>query len=156
MVRNIAYLILLVSTLLSNSCSKPGKPGKTDPINKIHFRDISFSAALDSAASNNKLIFVDAFAEWCMPCRQMDKTVFTEKSIVNYFNAHFINLQIDIEKGEGPAFSHRYNVSLLPTLLFLDSKGKVIYTAQGFKSPSKLKDLAQKAIALYKGSNTGS
>jgi len=66
------------------------------------------------------------------------------RALQNILITHFISLQIDIEKEEGPAFSTIYNVSLLPTLLFIDNKGTVIYSAQGFKSPSGLLELAKK------------
>jgi len=140
---------------LTWSCNEPSENKDAASVQKIAFLDIPFSNAMDSAAANDKLIFIDAFADWCMPCRQMDRSVFTESSVAEYFNTHFISLQIDIEKEEGPAFSTIYNVSLLPTLLFIDNKGTVIYSAQGFKSPSGLLELAKKAQTLYQNKSAG-
>jgi uncharacterized protein YyaL (SSP411 family) len=53
------------------------------------------------AKKENKLIFVDAYASWCGPCKLMVKNIFPLKTVGDYYNSHFINAKIDMEKGEG-------------------------------------------------------
>lgn len=67
----------------------------------IKFGKQSFAKTLEQAKKENKLIFLDAFASWCGPCKLLDKNVFPKKEVGDYFNANFLNLHIDMEKGEG-------------------------------------------------------
>lgn len=55
--------------------------------------------ALAKAKQENKLLFVDLYTEWCAPCKMVAKIVFPQKKIGNYYNQHFINYQLDAEKG---------------------------------------------------------
>ncbi len=142
-----AGLILLLALYVS-SCGSQKESASAG----IAFRELSVAEAFEEAAREDKLVFVDAYADWCLPCRQMAKSVFTQAEVGRYFNEHFINLQVNTDKGEGIPFSRRYNITLLPTLLFLDPSGQVVYSAQGFKNPSDLLRLAEKAVSLYKPS----
>ncbi|GAH00631.1 unnamed protein product, partial [marine sediment metagenome] len=67
----------------------------------INFNVHSFEEAIKTAKAENKLIFVDAYTTWCGPCKWMSKNVFTEGKVGDYFNESFVNVKIDMEKGEG-------------------------------------------------------
>ena len=60
-----------------------------------------FANALKMAKEENKLLFVDCFTTWCGPCRMLSKVVFKDSLVADYFNRHFVNLKMDMEKGEG-------------------------------------------------------
>ena len=61
----------------------------------------TFSEAFGKKLSKRiKFLFVDFYAVWCVPCKKMAKTVFTQEEVGKYFNEHFISLQLDAEKGE--------------------------------------------------------
>lgn len=109
----------------------------------IQFFNGTFEDALERAKAENKLIFLDAYASWCGPCRRMKSKVFTQEDVGSYFNSKFINLKIDMEKGEGPALSQQYNVQAYPTLFFLNHEGDVKQVAVGYYSPNRLLELAK-------------
>lgn len=111
----------------------------------IEFFHGSWAEARAKAKTEGKIIFVDAFASWCGPCKRMASTVFTEDKVGEYFNANFVNLKIDMEKPENTEFASKYPVSAYPTLMFLDSTGKVIQKAVGAKDVTGLLDFANKA-----------
>ena len=48
------------------------------------------------------MIFLDAYASWCGPCKMLQKNVFTKKAVGDFYNSKFINVKMDMEKGEGP------------------------------------------------------
>lgn len=97
------------------------------------------------AAKENKLIFLDAYASWCSICKKMDRTVFTNDSVADYFNRHFINAKIDMEKGEGMNLAALYHVNAYPNLLFLDSQGNLLHRAIGGLQPQEFLALAREA-----------
>ena len=59
----------------------------------ITFDSATFDQSLAKAKSENKLVFVDCMTSWCGPCKQMDKYVFTQDSVADFFNATFINVK---------------------------------------------------------------
>ena len=99
--------------------------GPADSPEGINFQDISFEEALKKAKKEKKLIFVDAYAVWCGPCKWMNANTFKEKEVGEVFNKKFINLKIDMEKGEGPELARKYNVRQYPTLFLIDGDGQV-------------------------------
>ncbi|HMX40374.1 MAG TPA: thioredoxin family protein, partial [Saprospiraceae bacterium] len=111
----------------------------------IEFFHGSWSEARAKAKAEGKIIFVDAYAEWCGPCKRMAREVFTQEKVGDYFNANFVNLKIDMEKADNAEFAGKYPVSAYPTLMFLDSTGKVIQKAVGAKDMAGLLDFATKA-----------
>ncbi|MCS3870718.1 thiol:disulfide interchange protein [Chryseobacterium ginsenosidimutans] len=93
----------------------------------IKFEDTNFKAVLAKAKKENKLVFIDAYASWCGPCKLMVKNVFPQKPVGDYYNAHFVNAKIDMEKGEGVDLAKKYNVKAFPTYLFVDGNGEVVH-----------------------------
>lgn len=130
------YLILLVFSLIlgSNSFAQG-----------IEFTKGSWKEIKAKAAKENKLIFMDAYAEWCGPCKKMAKDVFTQKEVGDYFNAKFINVKMDMERGEGIALSSQFGIQAYPTLLFINSDGNVVHRAVGYHTTDLLIGLADAA-----------
>lgn len=98
---------------------------------KIEFREISFNEGLEAAAEEGKPIFIDAFTTWCGPCKWMSANIFTDKSVAEYYNANYVCLKIDMEKGEGLDIAKKYQVRAYPTLLYLDEKGERLLVKVG-------------------------
>lgn len=97
----------------------------------ISFEQATFDSSLNKAKIENKLLFVDCVTSWCGPCKQMSKFVFTVDSVADFFNSHFVNLQVDMEKGEGPQLAKAFHVEAYPTYLLLNGDRKVIYRFVG-------------------------
>jgi len=98
----------------------------------VIFEEGSLEETKQKAKKENKLIFIDTYATWCLPCKYLEKELFTRDSIADFYNTHFLNLKIDIEKGEGIDFARGHKISLLPTLVFLNANGEVIHQLVGF------------------------
>jgi thioredoxin-related protein len=116
----------------------------------IQFIEADWNKALAEAKKQNKLIFLDAYATWCGPCKLLKKNTFPDKEAGEYFNSNFINVAIDMEKGDGPALSEKYSVSAYPTLIIADANGKIITFTQGYMKPSQLIDFGKYGITQSK------
>lgn len=97
----------------------------------ITFEHSSLKEIKAKAQKENKLIFIDAYTTWCGPCKQMARTTFMNDTAADYYNAHFINAKIDMEKGEGLEIAKQYNVSCYPSLLFIDANGNLTHRESG-------------------------
>lgn len=98
----------------------------------IKFEDSNFASILAKAKKENKLVFIDAYASWCGPCKLMVKNIFPLQSVGDYYNSHFINAKIDMEKGEGIELAKKYNVKAFPTYLFIDGNGEAVHRTLGY------------------------
>lgn len=112
----------------------------------IQFSSLNFEEAKKAAADSGKIIFMDAYTVWCGPCKKMDRDVFTDPGVAAFFNKNFINLQIDMEKGEGIDLSKTYKVEFYPTLMFIDKDGKVVKQAIGYHSAVQFLKLGQSVL----------
>lgn len=111
----------------------------------ISFETSDFQSALDKAKAENKLVFMDAYTTWCGPCKWMSKNVFTDAEVGSYYNDKFINVKIDMEKGEGIDLAKRYEVKAYPTLLFIDGNGDLVHLSRGSRPVEDFVDLGHAA-----------
>lgn len=92
----------------------------------------NFKTILAKAKKENKLVFIDAYAVWCGPCKLMVKNIFPLKPVGDYYNEHFVNAKIDMEKGEGIDLAKKYNVKVFPTYLFINGDGEEVHRTIGY------------------------
>lgn len=104
---------------------------------------------LSLAKKEEKLVFVDIYASWCLPCQLMDDDVFTDAALGAYYNEHFVSYKQDVEHGDGPIIKFNYDVSILPTLLFLDADGNELVRKTGAAYPTEMRRLAKEAMAKH-------
>lgn len=102
--------------------------------------------ALNEARSGEKYIFLDAYTTWCGPCKWMAATVMTQPKVAAFYNDNFVNLKLDMEKGEGLEIAKRYKVGAYPSLLFFDSEGGMAYRTVGALDADAFIALGQKIL----------
>lgn len=111
----------------------------------IQFQTSSFKEILAKAKSEKKLVFIDAFAVWCGPCKMMEKNIFPLQSVKEYYNANFINARFDMEKGEGREIAMKYGIRSYPTFLFLNGDGEVVMKNYGYMGEQDFLAIAKEA-----------
>ncbi|RXK87072.1 thioredoxin family protein [Filimonas effusa] len=93
---------------------------------KIEFQSLTLAQACIKAAQENKLIFIDCYTSWCIPCKHMEANVFTVDSVADYFNSQFINLKMDMDKGEAVALGKKYQVGAYPSYLLVNKDSVLV------------------------------
>ena len=114
---------------------------------EITFIENSWKEALKQAKLQNKLLFVDAYASWCGPCKMLKLSTFRNAKAAAFYNANFINVSIDMEKGDGPFLASDWQIQAYPTLIIFDPDGKPVLGTVGFISAKDLIKFGTAALA---------
>lgn len=117
--------------------------------------NLSWQQVNEKAKKENKYIFVDAFTTWCGPCKAMDKDVYSNDSVGNYFNERFISVKVQMDKtvGDNEQIKSWYNdaetlnkqfmIEAFPSFVFLSPQGKIVHKVSGYKTVSDFIAIAQ-------------
>ena len=123
--KNYIFAVCL-SLLAIPNIQADTNPVNNDPSNKVRFFAGSFDNAKIKAGSEGKLFFVEFYADWCTPCKWMDKTTFKNTEVINQLNNNYVPLKLDIETDQGQDLKDQYEVNILPTILIFNSQGRMI------------------------------
>ncbi len=128
-----SFLLLLV-VLLSGAAWAQTK--------EINFRKGTVAEIMAQAKAENKPVFIDAYAVWCGPCKWMDKNVFVNDAVADYFNTNYVSYKLDMEKGEGVEMATKYQVQAYPSFLFLNADGSVMHRTVGARPAEMFLEVA--------------
>ena len=108
----------------------------------------SFEEALKRAKEEKKLIFFNCFADWAVPCHQMNKAVFSDQKFCDYMDKHFVNLFVDVtRRGEGEALAEKYSIRTFAHYLVLDENGEVVLRIVGGKKLPEFQETLKLAFS---------
>ncbi len=122
-----------------------------NPVNAkgIVFVEGSWADAIAAAKKAGKPLFVDAYAEWCGPCKVMAKDVFPDEKVGEFYNANFVSYKMDVDTDEGKMIFAKYGGSAMPTYLFIDAKDEsVMYKQLGSVPAQDFIEIGQKALKM--------
>ena len=103
----------------------------------------SYETAQKIALSTNRFLLVDFFANWCGPCKEMDKNSWSNEE-VKLLTQDFVLLKVDIDFNKDLA--NKYSVSSIPNIFILDGNGKKLISFLGYQSPGELKNTLSKYL----------
>ncbi len=136
MKRIYLMMILITSFLVSNIVFAQ---------ETIQFKEIGIKDIVKESKEQKKFAFIYFTNPGCVPCKLMEKTVYTNPAVYSLFNNDFINIKADCrdEKPLALELQERYKVVAFPTLLFIDSLGQIIHKKVGFADEKKMIELIQ-------------
>jgi len=86
----------------------------------------SFSTAKQIAGREGKLVMLGFSAKWCAPCNMMDQYTYPDQQVQSKFNSSYVPVKVDIDDFDGYALKQQYNITKLPSIIFLDSEGNFV------------------------------
>ena len=121
---------------------------------------MTLEQAIAEQQEKPKKIFIDFYADWCGPCKIMDKNTYGHQEIANFLNENYYAVKFDAEGKESvtvfgrifsnPEFSsgkkrnsmHDFtkfmNVNSVPSIVFLDEQSMPITNINGFLTAKEL------------------
>lgn len=122
---------------------------------------MSMDEALEAQKENPKKIMLDAYTNWCPPCKLMDDHTYSNQDVIDYVNENFypvkfnaegqdtihykeqkfINTKYDPARGSKRNYSHPFAHSLqiraYPTTVFFNEDAGVIAPIPGYLKPQQ-------------------
>lgn len=86
----------------------------------------SLDAARRAAGQSNRLVLAFFCADWCQPCREMERDVFGQPSALADLQANYVLAKINI--GHFPATAKEYGITSVPTTVVMTSQGQALAT----------------------------
>lgn len=123
------YILLPLCLLLFTEPVRAGVNAENAPLTIV---EQDYERALELAAEQDKLLFIDFYTVWCGPCKQLDKYVFHNDSIGRLLGQQVILLKYDAEQDTTFHLSKKYHVGSYPTGLLLTPEGRVLTRKAGF------------------------
>lgn len=123
-------------------------------------RGLGWEQIKERASKEGKYIFLDCYTTWCGPCKTMDKNVFPDREVGQYFNGKFISVKIQMDKtandnGDVKAWykdmeeiTKQYHVQEYPTFMFFSSDGKILAKETGSMEKKYFLSKATEAIKV--------
>jgi len=81
---------------------------------------------LSEARTSGMPVIMDFYADWCIPCMELDRNTFTNADVEKQADA-FVRLKVDLTHFDSPeaeAIRKQYNISGVPTIVFLGKNGQ--------------------------------
>jgi thioredoxin-related protein len=119
---------------------------------------LSWEQIKQKAKAENKYIFLDCYATWCMPCKMMEKEVYTNDTVANFSNSNFISVkvQMDTSKADNEtvkkwysdahSINKEYKVEAYPTFLFVSPNGELVHKGGGYHEAQQFVELMTDAL----------
>ena len=111
------------------------------------------------AKAGNKLVLMDfTGSDWCPPCKQLKKNVFSSEEFATFAKAHLVLVEVDFPRAKkqsaelkkaNQALSEKFAIEAYPTVIVLSPEGKQLSKDTGYGGTGA-KDFVAKLEKLTK------
>ncbi|MCI0412678.1 thioredoxin family protein [bacterium] len=105
---------------------------------EIHWQPYSLDK-LQQALLQNQPVMMDFYADWCIPCLELDHRTFTDPQVIAASEG-YVKLKVDFTQYDSPdaqALQQQFNIMGVPTILFLGPNGRETDRITGFLPPDE-------------------
>jgi thiol:disulfide interchange protein len=102
---------------------------------------VSYEAAQTAARKSGKPLMISFHAAWCGVCKDMEGKTYPDARVVQEAK-NFVPVKVDTDARMDVA--QQFQVSALPTVLWLDGKGNLLGRVSGYYAPDEFADLMRK------------
>ena len=107
---------------------------------------------LERASREDKPVFIDFYADWCAPCKELDANTFSAPEVIER-SREFNMLKVDLTTADDPQaerLRQKYQVRGVPTLVFLRPDGREISDLRvtGFEPKEVFLDKMNRALHI--------
>ena len=91
-------------------------------------------SAYESSLKNKERMLIDFYADWCIPCKELDALTFSNPKVIDE-SKRFTAYKADLTKsgtGEVDKLVARFQIKGVPTVLLINAEGKEIERITGF------------------------
>ncbi len=117
---------------------------------QVKFEKLDPTELIKKAAKEDKLAFVDVYATWCPPCRQMEEKVFPLENVGKMMSEHFVAAKFNADESIGKEMLNKYKLRYIPSYLIFDAEGELVVTRSGYIAPDEFIEFLQSAITKAK------
>lgn len=109
-----------------------------EPVIETLVNWVADGRAVAVAKQKQKPILYDFTADWCQPCRTLEREGWANEEIARIVNRDFVPVRVDATENEPDldpavaALKKRYGVNAFPTLVITDADGKELRRQEGF------------------------
>lgn len=103
---------------------------------------------ISRAKAEKKPVFIDFYADWCEPCKELEHSTFRDKNF-EMISGNFLMIKADLTNNKDPKVEKlrkEYGVRGVPTLIIVDGEGNIGKTFVGFQEPGTLVSAMKKFI----------
>jgi thiol-disulfide isomerase/thioredoxin len=123
---NVDTLIDAKKTDIIQPITIVNKPLKT-------FTDLDLNSFYKYIDSTGQKYYIQFTADWCGPCKMMDKDVFSKQSIIDISNTDYIAKKIDIDDFDGIQITQDLKIKSIPATIIFDCHGRELKRIEGFQ-----------------------
>ncbi|HLE32608.1 MAG TPA: cytochrome c biogenesis protein CcdA [Bacteroidota bacterium] len=96
---------------------------------------------ITEAKASEQPIIMDFYADWCIPCLELDRKTFTDPEVIAIAD-RFVRLKVDLTHFDSPeaeALRKKYDIAGVPTIVFLDTDGTEVVSSRvvGYLPPER-------------------
>ncbi|KAB2809966.1 thioredoxin family protein [Phaeocystidibacter luteus] len=103
----------------------------------LHYYSGTYSDLLEDAKASQKSIMLYFHYDGCGACRLMERDVFTDSAVIQYYNTSYLVKEVNTLEEEGMEINRKYGVRTHPTFMFLNPEGETVHKIIGRFSSEK-------------------
>jgi thiol:disulfide interchange protein len=94
--------------------------------------------AMKEAKTNDKMILIDVYTDWCGPCKMLDTHTYSNPEVATYLNKNFICVKVNAEDPTlGNWVAAKYRIEAYPSIVVLAPNRQVKGKFVGFRNPQE-------------------